>query len=143
MRRDQYFDPMPLPPGDAGSRSPDERGSSVFHAQSRDAKNHVVGISRLAVVVYQSDGAWFAQGIEIDYLAEGSSIDDVTRAFEDGLAATVDANLRRFQSLEPLLRATPVEVVARVLQRGVRRFYSQVTAHSFPFAVEYLEAVAA
>lgn len=58
----------------------------------------------------EQDGEWFAQGVDIDYAATGRTLDEVQRNFEEGLAATVGLHLRRFGTINRLLKTAPTEV---------------------------------
>src|SRR3989442_5194712 len=111
----------------------------ALHASTADGSKHVVCIENLRVVITQRDDCWFAQGLEIDYAAEGNDLDDVRRAFEYGLATTIATNLREFGSIEHMLRPAP-EKAWRPVKAGAVRRYSQMSAHIFPFRIEFLEA---
>lgn len=86
-------------------------------------KRCVCDISNLRVLVSEHDGEWFAQGVEIDYGASGRSLDEVQQHFEQGLCATVDLHLRRFNSLDRLVRYAPEDI------------WSQAISHEFDFSM--------
>jgi hypothetical protein len=93
-------------------------------------EQHVVGIGNLRVFILPDGPFWFAQGLEIDYAAQGNSIEDAKKNFENGLAATIDLHLKVHQNIEDLLEPAPREV----LQEAVReldslQLYSQVSVH--------------
>ncbi len=113
--------------------------TSAVHVRSEDGTKHIVGISDLQVLITQCEDHWFAQGIEIDYGAEGKNLDDVRRSFEYGLAATISAHLKEFQTIERLLRPAP-EFVRQRIASGIANRYSQLSRHLFPFRIEFLEA---
>jgi hypothetical protein len=46
---------------------------AAFHGKAKGGMD-VVAIQNLHMVLVQEDGAWFAQALEIDYVAQGSSI---------------------------------------------------------------------
>ena len=83
--------------------------TTAFHGQSEDGFN-VVGIGNLRVVLIQDDDAWFAQGLEIDYAAQGSSVEDVKKKFAQGLCATLHENLKAYGNIERILRVAPPQV---------------------------------
>jgi hypothetical protein len=64
----------------------------------------------LRVLITKDDGVWLAQGLEVDYAIDGDSLPDVKKRFEDGLARTIEANLRVHGTIKPLLRVAPTEV---------------------------------
>ena len=117
---------------------------------------HIVGIGDLRVVVAQEGNHWYAQGLEIDYVAQGPSIEDARENFETGLAATLHENLRILGTIQPMLVPAPVEVwkerfspgsgakrythisVCRI--RSLDRLESALP-HRLPFqAIKYLQA---
>ena len=92
----------------------------------------VVGIGNLRVLITVEDGFWFAQGLEIDYAAQGSSLTDVRERFENGLMATVNEHLRVYGKLDALLQPAPVEQWKSFLvdsQKCLKNVHSQVTLH--------------
>ena len=42
----------------------------AIHAQDPDG-NHIVGLKNIRVVIVPDDGSYFAQGIDLDYAAQG------------------------------------------------------------------------
>lgn len=51
---------------------------------------HAASVKALRVMLLpEENGAWFAQGLEIDYFACGASIDEAKKNFAEGLARTV------------------------------------------------------
>jgi hypothetical protein len=128
------------------SKSP-AASTSALHAQTSDGNTHLVAIGNLRVVLVEEDGAWFAQGLEIDYAAQGNSVEAVKRNFEQGLAATVDQHIRVYGTIENLLAAAPPEVWKDVLHAKCRKkSYSQFTLHEdvtqqkLPFeGIDYIE----
>jgi len=80
--------------------------AKAVHAKKRTDKGtaHVVGIGDLRVMIVEEEGHWFAQGLEIDYAADGLSLDDVKRRFEQGLASTVSEHVKIYGSIQHLLR---------------------------------------
>lgn len=121
--------------------------ASALHAHSTDGNTHVVAIGNLRVVLVQEEGSWFAQGLEIDYVAQGDSIEAVKKNFEQGFAATVDQHVRVYGTIEKLLVAAPPEVWKDVLHaKCIKKSYSQFTLHEnvaqqkLPFeGIDYIE----
>lgn len=73
-------------------------------------KSHIVGIGNLKVVLIEDAGSWFAQGLEIDYASEGSTIEEAKSAFEKGFCCTIHEHLKVYGSLEKFLTPAPTEV---------------------------------
>jgi hypothetical protein len=123
--------------------------ATAFHGKVKGGPT-VVGIGNLRVVIVQEGKEWFAQALEIDYAAQGNSLARVKRAFEKGLAATVQEHLRVYGNIEKLLKPAPPEVWKAMLfgiavtGKHFKRF-SQISLHSelqqsLPFAaIDYLE----
>lgn len=77
----------------------------AIHFKSSDCEGVVIG--SLRVIVSEQQGYWFAQGIEIDFAASGSSLDDVQERFEHGLVETISAHLSKYGTIEKLLKYAP------------------------------------
>lgn len=134
-----------------------EDNTTAAHA-STDHAEHIVGIGDLRVVLIEEGNYWFAQGLEIDYLAQGSSIKDAKDKFETGLAATFYENLRIHGTIQPLLVPAPVEIWKERFNPGSKaKRYRPIPVHQIPDferfgsalsselpfqAIEYLQAVA-
>ena len=92
---------------------------------------HVVGIGNLRVAIESDGKSWTAQGLEIDYIAQGADLEDAKKQFEDGLACTIHQHLRIYGSIERLLSPAPREVWKEVLNpAAIRARYSQVSIHA-------------
>jgi hypothetical protein len=91
----------------------------------------IVGIGNIRVVIVQDENSWFAQGLEIDYAAQGTTIEDVKTQFEDGLIETVNEHLKVFGTIKKLLKVAPPEVWDEMLKKvtNKRYRYSQVSIH--------------
>lgn len=107
---------------------------AAIHA---DTDRFIVGIGDLRVVIKEDSGHWFAQGMEIDYVAEGTSLEDVKDRFERGLAATVHEHVKRFRTIEHLLESVPSEAWREIaLGVSVKRLrYSCLQLHEVPKAI--------
>lgn len=118
---------------------------------------HIVGIGDLRVVLTQEGNYWYAQGLEIDYVAQGTSIEGAKENFENGLASTLHENLRIHGTIEPLLVPAPIEVWKERFNPGSSaKRYTHISVHQIrnleqlesvlpnrlPFqGIQYLEAV--
>lgn len=91
-----------------------------------------VSLGNLRVFITQEgEREWYAQGIEIDYLAQGDSLEDVQRSFERGLELTITEHLKTLGDIKRLLRPAPAELWAEFFARGPdgRFRFSAVTIH--------------
>jgi len=68
-----------------------------------------VGDLRVIICV-EGDNEWYAQGLEIDYLAQGTSLEDVQDAFERGLKETISEHLKDSGDIRKLLTPAPADV---------------------------------
>ena len=109
---------------------------------SKRGNTHFVMIENLRVLITAHHDCWFAQGVEIDFGVEGNTRDQVMRAFEYGLAATIAAHLKKFHHIENLLRPAPPHVQRQAEQSALRRVRSEAPVYPLPFEIEFLEAAA-
>jgi predicted RNase H-like HicB family nuclease len=92
--------------------------------------DQAVAIWDLDVLIVPDGKFWFAQGLQLDYCAQGDSIEDAKKNFEDGLEATIDLNLRMYDSIENLLICAPSEVLKEALRNKESiRVYKQISIH--------------
>ena len=128
----------------SNTKDTDHKPTMAFEATVPGAK--IVGVGNLRVLLSDADGTWFAQGLEIDYAAQGESESDVQSNFERGLTCTINEHLRVYGTIKKLLRGAPPEAWRELLEQGdclIAR-HSQVSFHGLPFSgVEYYEKKAA
>ncbi len=95
-----------------------------------------VGIWNLHVMVYQEKETqlWVAQGLEIDYVSQGSSAAEARKCFEDGLVAVIGEHLKTHGDIRKLCEANiPNDIyfeMHALQQQPV--LYSQVSLHVGP-----------
>lgn len=132
-------------------RARSKKTSSAMAVHVAGGEHHVVGIGNLRVLIAPDGKYWTAQGLEIDYIAQGESIDDAKKQFEDGLAATIQQHLRVYGDIERLLAPAPPEIWKDAFDpKTIPNRFSQVTVHeiireALPFfeGIDYLQHVAA
>jgi hypothetical protein len=71
---------------------------------------HAVHIGDLRVMLVHEDGCWFAQGLEIDYSAQGKTMDEAKNNFALGLKLTIREHLKMYGGIDRLLFAAPPDV---------------------------------
>lgn len=126
-----------MPRGGRRTKKP-AKGTSAF--QVKDGTTHVVGVRQLRVVVTNDGEGWFAQGLEIDYFAQTSSLGVVKHRFEEGLCATIDEYLKKHGSIEWLLQPAPDNVWNEFLRRKQRPlWFSSVSVHRHDLAIQYYQ----
>src|SRR5687767_2426909 len=89
----------------------------------------LVAVLDLRVMVTEEEGCWFAQGLELDYAAQGSSWMEVRKAFEDGLTATIDAHLKKFGHLDYFNVRAPDEVWEEFRTANYQPRYTSISIH--------------
>lgn len=80
--------------------------------KTANGSDHFVGLVDLRVMLVNDDGAWFAQGLELDYVAQGATLADAQKSFEKGLALTIREHLKMFGHIKQILKPAPQEVWA-------------------------------
>jgi hypothetical protein len=101
----------------------------AIHAKMPDGE-HLIGIGNLRVAIESDGKCWTAQGLEIDYIAQGCTLDEAKKQFEDGLACTIHQHLRIYGDIEKLLTPAPREVWREVLNpKAIRARYSHISTH--------------
>ena len=120
------------------------RPTVVLQATSVDGSKKAVGIKNLRVVISLHEGMWFAQGMEIDYAAQGESFARVKKAFERGLEATIGEHLKIFGNLGRLLQPAHEDAWKEFYQAQSCHEYSQLSIHASSQTgfgqIEYLKA---
>jgi len=110
-------------------RKAQNANASAITASTGDT--HVVGIGNLRVAIETDGKSWTAQGLEIDYIAQGCDLEDAKKQFEDGLACTIHQHLRIYGNIDKLLSPAPREVWKEVLNpKAIRARYSQISIHA-------------
>ncbi len=132
------------------SKSGKPTNAMAFQGTASNGRTHVVGIGNLRVTIVKDGKYWTAQGLEIDYIAQGASVEDVKSQFEDGLAATIQQHLCIYGDIRKLLVPAPTEIWQDTLDpETIHRRYSQLTIHQVireatPFTgIDYLELASA
>lgn len=103
--------------------------SSAVAVHGTDGATHIVGIGPIKVIICHDGASWFAQGVDIDYAANGHSLEDVKKNFETGLAETVDLHIKLYGNLKKFLKHAPQEVWDELHHVGTHHTYTQVTFH--------------
>jgi hypothetical protein len=86
-------------------------GETMAQYDASDKAAMRAAVKALHVLLCEEDGAWTAQGVEIDYAACGGSIEEATKNFGEGLALTIFQHLLIRGNLEKVLQFAPKEVL--------------------------------
>jgi hypothetical protein len=126
-----------------------DSGASALQAACEEGLQ-VVDLKNIRVAIYPSGRSWIAQGFEIDYVAQGKDVEDVKKAFENGLEATINQHIKVHGHIKNLLHFAPVDVRLEVLDRVFKNpeamtpTYSQLSVHNCPpVKIEFLALSAA
>ena len=107
-----------------------KHGTKAAHIKLSDGAQ-AVGIGNLTVLIVRDGNFWVAQGIEIDYAAHGSTVEEAKTNFEEGLTLTIEQNLRVYQTIEKILCPAPSSVQLEALRlKDSVESYGQVSFHS-------------
>ena len=63
---------------------PMDHNATAFRASTEDRSTQIVGIGNLRVMIMKTSTYWYAQGLEIDYAAQGETIEEVKECFQMG-----------------------------------------------------------
>jgi hypothetical protein len=85
---------------------------SLDHRKTDDG-SHFVAINALKVLLFRDGDHWIAQSLELDYAAAGESIADVKHRFTEGLCLTIGEHIKKYESIEHLVRPAPPEIWQR------------------------------
>ena len=95
-----------------------------------DNGHSAVMVWNLSVLIVPDDKFWFAQGLEINYGAQGDSIEEAQENFQEGLLATINQHLRMHGNIEKLLTFAPSEILKEAAQHKASiKSFGQVSFH--------------
>jgi len=105
-------------------------GAVAAHVSDADGEVHGVGIWDLQVLLVKEGKFWIAQGLQIDYITQGETLEDAKKNFEEGLESTIDLNLRMYGNIDGLLVFAPNSVLQEAAKKKDSiKLYSQETLH--------------
>ena len=102
--------------------------TKAVHLEDEDGQ--AVAIWNLSVLIVPDEEFWFAQGIEINYGAQGDSEEDAKSNFEAGLLDTICLHLRVHGHIKNLLKFAPSRVlVGAAKNKSLIQRFAQVSFH--------------
>jgi hypothetical protein len=138
--------------GEYTYREGKKTSAAAVHVESDDGKGQAVGIS-LRVLIQPDGKFWYAQGLEIDYGAQGATPEAAREHFEKGLSGTITLHLQKHGHIEKLLKRVDNKTWKEAISNQVNiETFSQVSFHSidaanadvFPYPmIEYYQSKAA
>lgn len=102
----------------------------------KDGNRDFVKVGQLRVLVTQDGSWWFAQGLDIDYSAQGSSLEQVQEKFCHGLVATAHLYIEKFGTIQKLLKPAPPEALQEFAWEASRGLMVVVSTESEHFLDE-------
>jgi len=102
----------------------------AVHAKHKDGEHHAVLIWNLSVLIVPDEKFWFAQGLEINYGAQGDTPEDAQKHFQEGLAKTIHQHIKVHGNIEKLLKFAPSTILKEAAQnKSLIRPFAQVSFH--------------
>jgi hypothetical protein len=102
----------------------------AIHAVHPDGEHHAVAILNLHVLIVPAGKRWYAHGLEIDYAAQGDSVEAAKLHFQAGFKATIYQNLKMFGNIDKFLRVSPNEVWREYFATPkAQKVYTHVSMH--------------
>jgi hypothetical protein len=99
-------------------------------AHIQTGEHEAVAIWKLSVLIVPDGDFWFAQGLEINYGAQGTSKADAQKNFQKGLLATIKQHIRVHGNIERLLQFAPDRVLKEAAQhKNSIKEFAQVSFH--------------
>ena len=108
----------------------DAAATYVTHAHDDEDNLHAVLVNALRVVVTQDEGQWFAQGLELDYAAAGTSQEDVKTRFAQGLGATLNEHIKIYGTIDRVVKVAPQDAWDLWLAGDHRYTLDHVSVHN-------------
>lgn len=106
------------------------KGGNALAAHLAGAKHEAVAIWNLSVLIVPDEDYWFAQGLEINYGAQGDTKEEAQANFQAGLAATIRKHLKMYGSIERILKFAPSGILKEAADNktSIKQF-AQVSFH--------------
>lgn len=98
-----------------------DSGGETCH--SSKVHRHAIAIKSMRVIIVEDGEQWFAQSLDIDYAASGSTLESVKANFEKGLSATIKAHLKSFGSIERIMKAPNISDWMSLIKDATSRQY--------------------
>lgn len=93
------------------------RGGKATAIHLANGKHEAIGLWNLRVLIVPDEQFWFAQGLEINYGAQGDSPQDAQTNFQEGLIATIQAHLETYGDITRILKFAPSHVLQEAAEK--------------------------
>jgi len=106
------------------------KDAHALHLQDEDDAHAAVAIWNLSVLIVPDEEHWFAQGLEINYGAQGDTEKEAQENFQRGLLATIHLHLKVHGSIERILTFAPSQILREAADNKDRiAQFDQVSFH--------------
>jgi len=98
--------------------------TGAAHFSDQNDEKHAVALWNLSVLIVPDGDFWFAQGIEINYGAQGDSAEDAKKNFQEGLVATINQHLKIYGNIEKILKFASPDILKEAADNkpAIKRF---------------------
>lgn len=90
--------------------------AQALHLEHEDKEHQAVMLWNLSVLVVPDEEFWFAQGLEINYGAQGTTAEEAKQNFQSGLIATIHQHLKVHGHIEHILKFAPDKILREAAQ---------------------------
>jgi hypothetical protein len=107
--------------------------------KTKDGSMSAVGVGDLRVmIVKDADDEWYAQGLEINYIAQGTNLKSAQAAFERGLKQTINEHLKLYGDIKKLLQPAPPDVWDEFFEHAASTEFrfSHISTHELDVSIE-------
>lgn len=77
----------------------------MFMTHAKQGDRHAVAAHLRVLIVPAAEGGFVAQGLEVDYVATGATVEDAQHRFAEGFLRTVRSIIRRNSRLDSLFKS--------------------------------------
>jgi len=104
--------------------------AKALHLEHEDQEHHAVLLWNLSVFIVPDEKFWFAQGLEINYGAQGDTPEEAKKHFQEGLSKTINQHIRAYGDIGRLLKFAPSSILKEAAKHkaAIMRF-GQVSFH--------------
>jgi len=104
--------------------------AKALHLEDEDQEHHGVLLWNLSVLIVPDENFWFAQGLEINYGAQGDSPEDAQKHFQEGLCGTICQHIKTYGEITRLLKFAPSSILKEAAKhKGSIKRFAQVSFH--------------
>jgi hypothetical protein len=104
------------------------KGGTAKAMHLQHGKHEAIAIWNLSVLIVPDENSWFAQGLEVNYGAQGNTPEEAQENFQRGLLATIRQHLRVHGDITRILKFAPSQILHRAAEnRDSIKHFAYVT----------------